>query len=420
MEKKLRRSRVDRKVGGVFGGISEYTGIDATILRLVFIIIAIFTMKTGIAIVAYIIALFVIPSSNMNNDEVRAEFRKRQDEKARYVSERRKERFDRMDEKMTRKQEQFERHLHKNEKMRPQHSPKPPLHHGKSAHNRSTASTPRQRPTREFTFDATTFTAMKVQIATGDVSFRVWDKDEMKMRVVLAVHEKARSIRQLSEDKIWDYFFSQTMLDIGPGQFVFESKKDILKTDIVFTIPKRLYEQVKIQLLNGNLKFDDISVEDTIIKIKHGDLRSAGASGKFLSADLQDGEIYFKRASIENLDLTTLKGDVVVDGNLLTTVAKTKLGDVEYILQNDTATSADLKAPAGDIRIQIPASWNVDGTLGTKREKIYFDLKNAKVWDESNEALVFTQNAEEISNATLQAKVENGIIKVTELERTQV
>lgn len=410
MEKKLRRSRVDRKVGGVFGGIAEYTGIDATVLRLVFIAFAIFTMKTGIAIIAYIIALFVIPSSKMNNDEVRAEFRRRQDEKRRYVSEKREQRFDRMDERVARKQAHMERGRMRNaDKMRPSHTPEPSIHRGGA----------RPRPTREFTFDATTFKALKVQIATGDVRIRVWEKDELKMRVVLAVHEKARSIRQMSEDKLWDYFFSQTMLEIDPAQFTFESRKDILKTDVVLTVPKRLYEQAKIQLLNGNLKFDDISAEDTIIKIHHGDLRSSAASGKFLSADLQDGEIFFKRANIENLDLATQKGDVVVDGNFITTIAKSAKGDVEYNLHNDSATAADLKAPHGDIRIQIPASWNVDGTLGTKREKIYFDLKNAKVWDDSNQALVFTQNAEEISTATLQANVDTGIIKVTELEEKQ-
>lgn len=63
-----------------------------------------------------------------------------------------------------------------------------------------------------------------------------------------------------------DYFFSQTMLDISPDNFTFESKNELLKTDLVVTIPKRLYEQVKIQLLNGNLKYDDTAAEDAIIK----------------------------------------------------------------------------------------------------------------------------------------------------------
>ncbi|EUJ64797.1 PspC domain-containing protein [Listeria fleischmannii] len=403
MDKKLRRSRVDRKIGGVFGGISEYTGVDATILRLIFIVVAIFTMKTGIAIIAYIIALFVIPSENMTNEEVLDHHRKRVDEKRRRMEARKNRQYERID----RHQEAHMKHKMQHERARAQHAER--NHPGKT----------RPRPSREFSFDATTFRGLKVQVATGDVTLRVWEKEDLKVRVGLAVHEKARSIRQLSEDKLWDYFFSQTMLEITPEQFIFESKNDVLKTDIVLTVPKRLYEQMKIQLLNGNLKFDDVAAEDTILKVHHGDVRSTGASGKFLSTEVLDGEIFFRRVNVENIDLSTQKGDVAVSGNLLTTVAKTAKGDVDYIVYNDTATAADLKAPNGDIRIQIPASWNVDGTLGTRREKIYFDLKNAKVWDNSNQTFVFTQNAEEISTGTIQASVNTGIIKVTELEETQ-
>ncbi|HHQ0081018.1 TPA: DUF4097 family beta strand repeat-containing protein, partial [Listeria monocytogenes] len=278
----------------------------------------------------------------------------------------------------------------------------------------------RPRPVREFNFDNATFRSFTIRVATGDVIIRSWDKEQMKIRAVLAVHEKARSIRQLSEEKLWDYFFSQTMLDISPDNFTFESKNELLKTDLVITIPKRLYEQVKIQLLNGNLKYDDTAAEDAIIKTRHGDIRSSGASGKFLSTESADGEIFFKRSTVENVDMSTAKGDIALQGSFLTTIAKAAQGDVEYILENDTSSAADLEAPNGDIRIQIPPTWNVDGTLGTKKEKIYFDLKNAKIWDDADRTFVFTQNAEEISMATLQAKVGNGIIKVSELETKNV
>ncbi|MCH2965220.1 hypothetical protein K3W69_14785, partial [Listeria monocytogenes] len=77
---------------------------------------------------------------------------------------------------------------------------------------------------REFNFDNATFRSLTIRVATGDVIIRSWDKEQMKIRAVLAVHEKERSIRQLSEEKLWDYFFSQRMLDISPDIFTFESK----------------------------------------------------------------------------------------------------------------------------------------------------------------------------------------------------
>ncbi|WP_239255246.1 DUF4097 family beta strand repeat-containing protein [Listeria ilorinensis] len=418
MDKKLKRSRIDRKIGGVFGGVSEYTGIDATLLRLIFVVVAVITMKTGIAVIAYIIALFVIPSDDTSTEEVIEHHRRRVEEKRHNANERRREHYERaqqhrrehMDKVQRHNKEHYDRHKERIDSSRERANRAP----GTASARKN--GTSRTWPVREFDFEATTFQNLTLRIATGDVTLRSWDKEDVKMRVVLAVHEKARSIRQLNEEQLWDYFFAQTMLDISTDRFVFESKKDILKTDIVLTLPKRLFEQVKIQLLNGNLKYDDIAVEDAIIKLRHGDVRSKGASGKFLSTEVADGEIYFQKSSVENVDMTTAKGDVVLEGNYLTAAAKSQNGDVEFLLQNDSATSVDLAAPHGDIKMALPASWNVDGTLHTKREKIMFDLKNAKIWDDSDRTLVFTQNAEEISTGTLQAKVENGIIKVVEVE----
>jgi phage shock protein C len=56
--KKLYRSKTNRVFAGVCGGLSAY--VDATALRLVWVLIVIFT---GFApgVLAYIIAIFVVP-----------------------------------------------------------------------------------------------------------------------------------------------------------------------------------------------------------------------------------------------------------------------------------------------------------------------------------------------------------------------
>lgn len=56
--KKLYKSRRDRKIAGVCGGIGEYFGIDSTIVRLIWLFLALFV---GSGILAYIIAALVIP-----------------------------------------------------------------------------------------------------------------------------------------------------------------------------------------------------------------------------------------------------------------------------------------------------------------------------------------------------------------------
>ena len=57
--KRLTRSRDDKWLGGVCGGLAEYTGVDASIIR---IIVAVCTLLgAGSLIIAYIVALFLIP-----------------------------------------------------------------------------------------------------------------------------------------------------------------------------------------------------------------------------------------------------------------------------------------------------------------------------------------------------------------------
>lgn len=60
MDKKLYRSRNNRMIAGVCGGIAEYFNIDPTIIRIIWAILCIY----GIGILAYIIAVIVIPEGN--------------------------------------------------------------------------------------------------------------------------------------------------------------------------------------------------------------------------------------------------------------------------------------------------------------------------------------------------------------------
>jgi len=56
--KKLYRSRKNRVLAGVCGGIGEYFEIDPVIVRLIWIVL---TMIRGFGLILYIIAIFLIP-----------------------------------------------------------------------------------------------------------------------------------------------------------------------------------------------------------------------------------------------------------------------------------------------------------------------------------------------------------------------
>jgi phage shock protein C len=59
--KRLTRSRRDRKIAGVCGGIAEYLNTDATLIRL----LALIALFCGAGFLAYIIAWIVIPEEEV-------------------------------------------------------------------------------------------------------------------------------------------------------------------------------------------------------------------------------------------------------------------------------------------------------------------------------------------------------------------
>lgn len=58
--KKLYKSQTDKKLCGICGGIAEYFGIDSTLVRLGLVA---FSLCGGCGILAYIIAIFVVPDA---------------------------------------------------------------------------------------------------------------------------------------------------------------------------------------------------------------------------------------------------------------------------------------------------------------------------------------------------------------------
>ncbi|MDD5428323.1 MAG: PspC domain-containing protein [Candidatus Omnitrophica bacterium] len=61
--KKLYLSDTDKKIGGVCGGLGEYFDIDPTLVRVIFILIALLSL--GLGVLAYILIWMVIPRKPM-------------------------------------------------------------------------------------------------------------------------------------------------------------------------------------------------------------------------------------------------------------------------------------------------------------------------------------------------------------------
>lgn len=58
MEKRLHRSRTEKMIAGVCGGLAEYFGVDPTIIRVIWVLI---TFLAGFGVLLYLILWLVMP-----------------------------------------------------------------------------------------------------------------------------------------------------------------------------------------------------------------------------------------------------------------------------------------------------------------------------------------------------------------------
>lgn len=80
MYKKLYKSRTNKTIAGVCGGLEDYFNIDVTIIRLIWVAL---TIATGIfpGIVAYVAAALIIPEEPNGYDKnVNADYKIEKDE----------------------------------------------------------------------------------------------------------------------------------------------------------------------------------------------------------------------------------------------------------------------------------------------------------------------------------------------------
>jgi phage shock protein C len=59
--KKLYRSTNDKMIAGVCGGLGQYLGLDSTIVRLIFVLLA---LAGGPGLLAYLILWLVVPEAS--------------------------------------------------------------------------------------------------------------------------------------------------------------------------------------------------------------------------------------------------------------------------------------------------------------------------------------------------------------------
>jgi phage shock protein PspC (stress-responsive transcriptional regulator) len=68
MREELRKSKTDRRICGVCGGIADYIGVDSNVVRLIW---AAITLFAGAGLLLYIIAAIILPEEEIEERDLK-------------------------------------------------------------------------------------------------------------------------------------------------------------------------------------------------------------------------------------------------------------------------------------------------------------------------------------------------------------
>lgn len=72
MDKRLYRSRTNKIIGGVCGGIAEYFGLDPTLVRIITVLLI---LLPGIGVLTYLVAWLIIPQRPLGQESEEQEYK---------------------------------------------------------------------------------------------------------------------------------------------------------------------------------------------------------------------------------------------------------------------------------------------------------------------------------------------------------
>lgn len=241
-------------------------------------------------------------------------------------------------------------------------------------------STGKGRAVTENSISVENVSALDIQLHNGDVNIYVAEQENVE----ISGDTEELEVR-LSDEGV---------LSVRQGKTASSSVifgRGLASADVDLTLPKKVWESVKINTVNGDVCFNDaFEAETLVVQTVSGDIDADNAGCpamvfKSVSGDISGDDV------AGNLRAETVSGDVNVTGSLVEFSATSVSGDIEFVggaqsitcgsMSGDVTAESDILPEAlsitsksGDCSVRIPASEGFAVNLSTLSGDLHTDF----------------------------------------------
>ena len=234
---------------------------------------------------------------------------------------------------------------------------------------------------KEYLFEEVTATILDIQVANGQLQFKFWDKEEIKVETMIKLYGKMDAATPLAA------FEERSQIDLTEDRFVFKVPNKRVRVDAIFYLPQRTYDYAAFKLLNGDIEIQGFEVKDIYVKSTNGDVMLEELKASMLEISGVNGNITICSGRIIDSIIDSVNGSVrmkTVPENLSVNLVN---GDLRLTLNDEKLRRLKANTVNGDVKIALPLKQGLEGTATSSLGKIHNRLTDFEVVREKNERM---------------------------------
>ncbi|KEI49486.1 hypothetical protein P742_0110680 [Enterococcus faecium UC8668] len=230
----------------------------------------------------------------------------------------------------------------------------------------------------EFYYEAPAASILDIKAANGNVTLKTWDSDDVKVEAKIKLYGKMGA-------EPFEAFSERSQIEVNEDHISFQIPNKRVRADLVFYLPKRVYDHAAIKLLNGNIMIETLEAKDIYTKSTNGNIIVDQLTATMLEVEGVNGNIDIRNGNILDSIIETVNGTVTFGATPENLSVSLVNGDVRLTIKEDNLKKVEASSVNGNVKVALPDSIGLEGHAKTSLGSINSRLSNYEVVREKKE-----------------------------------
>lgn len=235
--------------------------------------------------------------------------------------------------------------------------------------------------THEFNYPESSVSILDIKVANGNVLFKNWDSQDIKVAAEIKIYGKLDTATPL------EAFEKRSTVEVTEEKMVFHVPNKRIRCDLVFYLPNRVYDHTAINLLNGNVKFEDLEGKDFYVKCTNGNVIFQNLTATMLETDGVNGTVTVENSTVRDLMVKSVNGGIITHGKIKSGNLSTVNGTVKVTLEGEDLTRMAASSVNGSVKVSFPKNYSVEGEAKSNLGTIQNRVENLEILKEKKDRI---------------------------------